>query len=80
MSLIISEEIVKASGLSEQELTLELIILLFQQQKISIGKAANLAQLPLIKFQHELAIRNISIHYDESDLDIDLKNLQSLEN
>jgi len=80
MSLIISEEIVKASGLSEQELTLELIILLFQQQKISIGKAANLAQLPLIKFQHELAIRNIPIHYDESDLDIDLKNLQSLEN
>jgi hypothetical protein len=80
MSLIISEEIVKASGLSEQELTLELIILLFQQQKIGIGKAANLAQLPLIKFQHELAIRNIPIHYDESDLDIDLKNLQSLEN
>jgi predicted HTH domain antitoxin len=30
MSLVISEDIVQASGLSEKELVLELIILLFQ--------------------------------------------------
>jgi predicted HTH domain antitoxin len=76
MTLVISEDIVKASGLSEKELILELIILLFQRKKISIGKASQLAQLPLLEFQHELAIRNISIHYDESDLETDLKNLQ----
>ena len=76
MSLVISEDIVKASGLSEKELILELIILLFQRKKISIGKASQLAQLPLLEFQHQLAIRNISIHYDESDLETDLKNLQ----
>lgn len=76
MSLVISEDIVKASGLSEQELILELIILLFQRKKISLGKAAKLAQMPLLHFQHELAMRKISIHYDESDLEIDLKNLQ----
>ena len=76
MSLVISEDIVKASGLSEKELILELIILLFQRKKISIGKASQLAQLPLLEFQHQLAIRNISVHYDESDLETDLKNLQ----
>lgn len=76
MSLVISEDIVKASGLSEKELILELIILLFQKNKISIGKASQLAQMPLLEFQHELAIRKISIHYDESDLEIDLKNLE----
>lgn len=75
MSLVISEDIVKASGLSEKELVLELIILLFQRQKISIGKASELAQMPLLQFQHELASRNIPIHYDESDLEVDLKNL-----
>jgi predicted HTH domain antitoxin len=75
MSLIISEDIVKASGLSEEQLTLELIILLFQRKKISIGKASQLAQMPLLQFQQELASRNIYIHYDESDLEIDLKNL-----
>ena len=76
MSLVISEDIVKASGLSEKELILELIILLFERKKISLGKAAKLAQMPLLQFQHQLAMRNIPIHYDESDLEIDLKNLQ----
>ncbi|MEA5619183.1 UPF0175 family protein [Cronbergia sp. UHCC 0137] len=75
MSFAISEEIVKASGLSEKELILELIILLFQKKKITIGKASNLAQMPLLEFQRELAMRNIYIHYDERDLEIDLKNL-----
>jgi predicted HTH domain antitoxin len=75
MSLVISEDIVQASGLSEKELILELIILLFQIKKISIGKASELAQMPLLQFQHELAIRNIPVHYDESDLEVDLNNL-----
>lgn len=75
MSLVISEDIVKASGLSEKELVLELIIFLFQRKKISIGKASQLAKMPLLQFQNELAIRNINIHYDETDLDVDLKNL-----
>lgn len=75
MSLVISDDIVKASGLSEKELILELIILLFQRKKISAGKASQLVQMPLLEFQNELAMRNISIHYDESDLEIDLKNL-----
>ena len=75
MSLVISEDIVQASGLSEQELVLELIILLFERKKISIGKASQLAKMPLLQFQNELAMRNINIHYDETDLDVDLKNL-----
>jgi predicted HTH domain antitoxin len=76
MSLVISEDIVKASGLSEKELVLELIIFLFQRKKISIGKASQLAKIPLLQFQNELAIRNIYIHYDETDLEVDLKNLE----
>jgi predicted HTH domain antitoxin len=75
MSLVISEDIVQASGLSDKELVLELIILLFERKKISIGKASQLAKIPLLQFQNELAIRNINIHYDETDLDVDLKNL-----
>ncbi|WP_016952001.1 UPF0175 family protein [Anabaena sp. PCC 7108] len=50
MSLVISEDIVQASGLSEKELVLELIILLFQSKKISIGKASQLAKMPLLQF------------------------------
>ena len=79
ISLIISDEIVKASGLSEKELILKLIILLFKKKNISIGKASQLAQMPLLHFQNELGKRNITIHYDESDLEIDLQNLGMLE-
>jgi predicted HTH domain antitoxin len=66
--------------LSEKELVLELIILLFERKKISIGKAAELSQMPLLQFQHELASRNIPIHYDESDLEVDLQNMLSYTN
>ena len=75
MRLVISEDIVQLSGLSEKELVLELIILLFQRKKISIDKASQLAKMPLMQFQNELAMRNINIHYDETDLEVDLKNL-----
>ena len=70
--------IVQASGLSEKELVLELIILLFQRKKISVGKASQLPKMPLLQFQNELAIRNINIHYDETDLDVDLKKIWAL--
>lgn len=30
--------------------------------------------MPLLQFQNELAIRNIDLHYDETDLGVDLKN------
>lgn len=56
----------------------ELIILLFQQKKISIGKAAHLAGMNLLQFQHELAIRQIPIHYDVADFETDLKNLREM--
>lgn len=48
MSLVISEDIVQDSGLSEKELVLELIILLFERKKISIVKASQLAKMPLL--------------------------------
>jgi hypothetical protein len=35
MSLVISQEVIKASGLSEDELLKEIVIMLFQQDKIS---------------------------------------------
>jgi len=77
MSLIISDEIVAASGWSEDELLLELVLLLFQQEKISLGKAARLLHLSQIRFQKILAERGINLHYDVSELREDIQYLQS---
>ena len=76
MSLIISDEIVRASGLSEADLLLEIIILLFQQNKISLGKASELLGMNQIRFQRLLADRGICVHYDVAEFQEYLRHLQ----
>ena len=75
MSLIISDEIVKASGLSEEELFLEIVLLLFKQDKISLGKAAKLLNMSQIRFQRLMADRGICVHYDVAELQEDIQHL-----
>jgi len=75
MSLVISDEIVKASGLSEDDLLLELVLLLFQQDKISLGKAAELLKVPQLRFQRLIADRNICVHYDVAERQEDIAHL-----
>lgn len=77
MSLLISDEIVKASGLSESELLLEILILLFRQDKISLGKASELLGVNQIRFQRLLADRGICVHYDVAEFQEDLRHLQA---
>ncbi|MBS0016078.1 MAG: UPF0175 family protein [Arthrospira sp. SH-MAG29] len=77
MSLVIPDEIVKASGWSEDELLLELVLLLFQQDKVSLGKAAELLNMSQISFQRLLASRDICIHYDVAELREDIEHLKA---
>ena len=76
MSLVISQEVVKASGLSEAELFKEIVIMLFQQDKIGLGKASELLSINQIKFQRLLAERGIFIHYDVAEFQEDIQHLR----
>jgi predicted HTH domain antitoxin len=76
MSLIISDDIVKASGLSETDLLQELIILLFQQEKLSLGKSSELLGMTQIRFQRLIADRGICVHYDVAEFNEDLQHLK----
>jgi predicted HTH domain antitoxin len=76
MSLIISDDIVKASGLSETDLLQELIVLLFQQEKLSLGKASELLGMTQIRFQRLIADRGICVHYDVAEFNEDLQHLK----
>ncbi|NJL57677.1 UPF0175 family protein [bacterium] len=73
MNIVIPDDVIRTAKISEAELKLEIAILLFQQKKISTGKARQLAGLNLIEFRQELAKRNICVHYDIEDLQADLK-------
>ncbi|MDF5715184.1 MAG: UPF0175 family protein [Rhizonema sp. NSF051] len=76
MSVVIPDDILTAAGIYEAELKLEIAIMLFQQDRISIGKARRLAGMNLIEFQREIASRGICIHYDVEEFEADLKTLR----
>lgn len=78
MSVVIPDRVLRASGLTEEELLQEIVLMLFQQKKISIGIASNLLNMNLIEFQHLIDSRNICIHYDVEDFQNDVATLQRL--
>lgn len=78
MSLVILDDIVKASGFSESELLLEIVIMLFQQDKFSLGKASELLGMHRMQFQKLLSDRGICVHYDVAEFQEDLKTLQEM--
>lgn len=69
-----------ASRLSETEVRRELAIVLYQREKLSLGRAAQLAGMKKFEFNGLLADREIPMHYDEADLRQDLATLQGLAN
>lgn len=78
MSVVISDEILQASGFSEEELLQEIVLMLYLKKRISIGKASNLLKMNLIEFQHLLDRQNMEIHYDLEDLREDVSTLKRL--
>ncbi|WP_309235994.1 UPF0175 family protein [Planktothrix sp. FACHB-1365] len=78
MSVLIPDDILRATKMTEDELKLEIAILLYQQEKISSGKARTWTKLSVIEFQHELAKRGLCINYDVEDFEADIKTLQSI--
>jgi len=78
MGLIISDEILHATGMSEAELKQEMAVLLFQRERLTLGQASRLAGMTQPQFQHLLASRQIPVHYDVAEFEEDLKTLQEL--
>ncbi|MEH2280590.1 MAG: UPF0175 family protein [Nostoc sp.] len=76
MSLAVLDDVIEASGLPEHEFLLEIVIMLFQRDKISLGKASELIGMHRMQFQKLLADRGICVHYDVAEFQEDLKTLQ----
>lgn len=78
MGLVISDADVRATGLSEAELRLELAVALFQAERLTLARASRLCGLPRLEFQRELARRRIPVHYTTDELDEDVRTLADL--
>lgn len=77
-SLIIPEQILQSTRMSQEEMKAEIAVMLFQKMKLTLGQASELAGMSQLQFQHLLASRQIPVHYDISDFEHDLKTLQEL--
>lgn len=78
MSVLISDEVVQATRLTEGELRREIAVLLFAQDRLTLAQASSLAAMSRIEFQHLLASRRIPVHYDVKELAEDLETAKTL--
>lgn len=69
----IPRHLLQAAHATTDELRVELALQLYQQRRLSIGHARELADMSLWEFRQLLAARGISPDYDISDLDDDLR-------
>ena len=77
MSIVIPDETIQAAGISEAELIEEIAIMLFQQERLTLGQASQLARMNQLQFQRRLASRKIPLHYDIAELREDVKSLEA---
>ena len=78
MSVIIPEEVLVATRMTEAELRQEIAVLLFQKEKLTLAQAARLAGMSRLQFQHVLASRQIPLHYDVAEFEEDMRTLEAM--
>lgn len=76
MIIEISDTVVERAGLTEEDLRLRLAVILFKEDMLTLGQAAELAGMHQIMFQKELAQRQIPIHYDIEDFEQDWQTIK----
>lgn len=76
--LQVPQDILDSARITMPELRVEVAVYLYAQRRLSIGKARELAELPLWEFRQILASRRISPHYDKADLDEDIATLTEM--
>ncbi len=78
MTITIPDSLLDAARMSEPELRQEIALLLYEKEKVTLAQAHRLADMGRLQFQHLLASRGGTIHYDVEDFEQDLETLRSL--
>jgi predicted HTH domain antitoxin len=79
VSIEIPREVVHVARMTPEELRQELAAYLFQQGKLSFGKARELAGMTVWAFQLFLGSHDIPVHYDVEDYEQDIDTLKERE-
>ena len=79
LTLTLPRDVLESARLGVQEVKQELAVSLYAQERLSVGKARELAEMSLWAFRQLLAARGIFPHFGVSDLEEDLETLQAFE-
>lgn len=72
----VPDDLLTAANLTAAEFRLEMVVTLFQQDRLTLGQAAAFAGLTQLEMQRPLASRRIPLHYGMQDLDHDLATVK----
>jgi len=79
MSVVIADEILEASQLTQAEFLQEIALHLFQLGRLPLGMAAQVAEMEPLAFRALLKDRQIPLYrYDVEDFETDLQTLGNL--
>lgn len=82
MRLEISAELVQAAGWNPENLSVEaarlLALELYREDRVSLGRAAELCQMPVEEFMEFSARHNVPLHYGVDELEEDRRTLERL--
>ena len=80
MTVTLPDGVLEATKLTEGELVRELAITLFQQERLTLGQAAQLCALPQLDFQRlvGLLLAGSLIHYGLEEMLQDLRRVEAL--
>ena len=76
--LEIPREVLHSARMSVDDLRRELALRLYEQGKLSFGKAREMTGLSAWAFQQLLGSQDIPVHYDVADYEQDLATLKEL--
>ncbi len=72
------DAVFEGTGMTPELAKLEVVVALYRDRKISMGRAARIAGLPRPAFQHELGKRGVTVDYDVRDFEEDLVAIEKL--
>lgn len=78
MVVEIPDRIIATSTYTVEEFKLDIAVMLYQKQVLSLGRAAEWVGLSRIEFQRALKSHGIPLHYEVSDLHEELSNLEKI--
>ena len=82
MKVELPAELILAAGLDASNLSSEtarlLALGLFREDKVSLGRAAELCQMPVEQFVEFAAQHNVPLHYGAEQLEEDRRTLERL--